>query len=85
MYDIIKKDALVVEKAENAIKQVGLTPKLEAIRGGTDGARLTYEKILTPNLGTGGANFHSRYEFLSINQFNKGIEVLINLVKEYID
>jgi tripeptide aminopeptidase len=85
MYDIIKDDFSVVTKAINAIKSVNLVPTAMAIRGGTDGARLTYEGVLTPNLGTGAINFHSRAEVLSINQLYKGIEILIQITKQYLN
>ncbi|MDR2828751.1 MAG: peptidase T [Acholeplasmatales bacterium] len=84
MYDIISKDLDVVEYAIEAIKKVGLTPKIEPIRGGTDGARLTYAGVLTPNLGTGAYNFHSRKELLSINELYLGIDILKEIVSKYV-
>lgn len=71
----------IIEKAENAIKACGLTPFSSPIRGGTDGARLTYEGLLCPNLGTGGFQFHGRYEFASIQQMQKALEIMIEIVK----
>jgi len=52
-----------------------------AIRGGTDGARLSYMGLLTPNIFAGGHNFHSRQEYISIQDMKKAVEVIINLVK----
>ena len=62
-------------------KENGLEPKFEAIRGGTDGARLSYEGILTPNLGTGGENFHGPYEYLDVTDMNKMIDIVTSLLK----
>lgn len=76
MYEIIKDHPHIIEIAEKAIKNVGLTPITNPIRGGTDGARLTYGGLLTPNLGTGSFNFHGRMEFVSINQMEKALEVV---------
>ncbi|MDY0133963.1 MAG: hypothetical protein RBR46_02955 [Acholeplasmatales bacterium] len=51
------------------------------MRGGTDGAQLTYMGLPCPNLGTGGYNYHGRYEFLSINQMKKVVEILLEIIK----
>ena len=71
----------IFELALTAVKNVGLTPFTKAIRGGTDGARLTYEGLICPNIGTGGYQFHGRLEFCSINQMKKAVQVLIEIVK----
>lgn len=81
MYEKIKDRQDIIERAENAIKACGVTPFTEAIRGGTDGARLTYEGLLCPNLGTGGYHFHGRYEFASIQQMEKTVDILIYLIQ----
>lgn len=81
MYEKIKDHMHIIELAEKAISNVGLVPFRDAIRGGTDGARLTYEGLLCPNLGTGGYQFHGRLEFASINQMKKATEVLIEIVR----
>ena len=81
MYEILKLDLKPIEIAKQAIKNAGITPFTTAIRGGTDGARLTYMGLPCPNLGTGGYNFHGRYEFLSINQMKKAGEILFEIIK----
>ncbi|PKK99337.1 MAG: peptidase T [Tenericutes bacterium HGW-Tenericutes-2] len=81
MYEVIKDHMYVVELALQAVKNVGLTPFTKAIRGGTDGARLTYEGLICPNIGTGGYQFHGRMEFCSIDQMRKAVQVLIEIVK----
>lgn len=81
MYEILKNDMTPVKVAKEAIKKVNLSPFSTPIRGGTDGARLTYLGLPCPNLGTGGYNFHGRYEFLSINQMKKAVLILLEIVK----
>ena len=81
MYEIIKNHMHIIELAETAIQNVGVTPFRDAIRGGTDGARLTYEGLLCPNLGTGGYQFHGRLEFASIQQMIKAKEIFIEIVR----
>ena len=81
MYEIIKDHMDIVTLAEQAIENCGVVPFREAIRGGTDGARLTYEGLLCPNIGTGGYQFHGRMEFASIQQMQKAKEILIEIVR----
>ncbi len=71
-----------VEMINKAYLASKLKLQYEPIRGGTDGAMITYMGLPCPNLGTGGANFHGRYEYWSINQANTMLEVLKNLLKE---
>ncbi len=82
MYEIIKDHMYVIDYAIKAVKRAGLTPKFEAIRGGTDGARLTYGGLICPNLGTGAYHFHGRLEFASINQMSKAVEIIFNIIDE---
>lgn len=77
----IEKDMRVIEKVKTAMRQIGLTPKSSAIRGGTDGAMLTYAGLPCPNLGTGGYNAHGKYEYVSINAMKQCVELLIEIVK----
>ena len=71
----------LIENAEKAMEKAGVTPKIVAIRGGTDGARLSFEGIPCPNLSTGGMNFHSIHECISVQAMEKMVKVLENLVK----
>lgn len=80
MYEVIKDNMHIVELAKTAISNVGLTPITNAIRGGTDGARLTFEGLPCPNLGTGSFNFHGRMEFSSINQMAKAVDVCLEII-----
>lgn len=73
----------LVTSACEAMKELGIEPKVMPIRGGTDGARLTYEGLPCPNLCTGGANFHSRFEYVSVDAMEKIGELLVLLAKKY--
>mgnify|MGYP002624087404 CR=1 FL=1 len=73
----------VVKKLAAAYKNAGVEPLFTPIRGGTDGSRLTEMGIPTPNIFTGGHNFHSRYEWASFSQMKKACEVLIELAKNW--
>jgi len=78
---ILDKCPEVVEKAMEAVRMAGLQPRLHSIRGGTDGARLCYMGLPTPNLATGGHNFHSKLEWISVQDMKKTVEVILNVVK----
>lgn len=83
MKEIVVKHPIILEKAEEALKENGFTPIYEPIRGGTDGARLTFEGIITPNLGTGGQNFHGPFEYLDVTESSKMVEVVKTLVQKF--
>ena len=70
----------LIRNAEAAMQKAGVTPQIVAIRGGTDGARLSYDGLPCPNLSTGGLNFHSIHEFIPIPAMEKMVEVLRHLV-----
>ena len=70
----------LIRNAEAAMQKAGIPPKVVPIRGGTDGARLSYEGLPCPNLSTGGVNFHSIHEFIPVQSLEKMVEVLKNLV-----
>jgi tripeptide aminopeptidase len=83
MREIIDQEIHVVENAEKAMRLAGVTPIIRPIRGGTDGARLSHRGLPTPNIFTGGHNFHGRYEYISINSMNKAVEVILKLIEVY--
>lgn len=70
----------VVDNAKKAMEACGVTPKVVPIRGGTDGARLSYEGLPCPNLCTGGENFHGRFEYIPIEDMEKVVEILNTIV-----
>lgn len=71
----------IIELAEEAMKSVGITPVVKPIRGGTDGARLSFEGLPCPNIFAGGENFHSRYEYLPIPSLKAAMNVILEIVK----
>lgn len=71
----------IIDNASKAMKSAGVEPLIVPIRGGTDGARLSFEGLPCPNLSTGGANFHGIHEFIPVQSMEKMVEVLINLMK----
>ncbi len=73
----------IVETAKDAMEAVGVVPKQKAIRGGTDGARLSYMGLPTPNIFTGGHNFHGRFEYIPVESMVKSVETVIKLVELY--
>jgi tripeptide aminopeptidase len=63
------------------MKKANVEPMIVAIRGGTDGARLSFEGLPCPNLSTGGANFHGVHEFIPINSMEKMVEIIVTLMQ----
>lgn len=85
MKEMIEKEMHLVENAKEAMIREGVTPKVSPIRGGTDGARLSYDGLLCPNLGTGSEGHHGRNEFACIEDMEKIVEILKQLVLLYGD
>ena len=69
MREFIEKRMDIIDKVKRIMREMNMEPKSSPIRGGTDGASLTYMGLPCPNLGTGGRNYHGKYEYLSINEF----------------
>ncbi len=81
MRNLIEKDMRVVELANRAISAAGLEPVSTPVRGGTDGAALTYMGLPCPNFGTGSYNHHGRYEFVSsVQAMSKMVEIITNVL-----
>ncbi len=70
----------IVERAKNAMRDAGMNPVEVPIRGGTDGARLSYEGLPCPNLCTGGENYHGRFEYIPVEDMEKCVEMLVNIL-----
>ena len=81
MKEIIDEDPRALNHAVEVFKKMGIKPVHAPVRGGTDGATFSFLGCPTPNLGTGSYNHHSRYEFLSVRDFNQMIEIVKELVK----
>ena len=71
----------VIDLAKEAMKAVGVTPEVKPIRGGTDGARLSFEGLPCPNIFAGGENFHSRFEYLPVQSMKKAFEVILKIIE----
>jgi tripeptide aminopeptidase len=71
----------IVDVAEQAMKNIGINPNVKAIRGGTDGSRLSYMGLPCPNIFAGGHNFHGRYEFLPIPSLIKAKDVIKEIAR----
>ena len=74
----------IIDLAKEAMEAVGVTPVVKPIRGGTDGARLSFEGLPCPNIFAGGENFHSRYEYLPIPSMEKACAVILQIVQKAI-
>ncbi|MBR6472177.1 MAG: peptidase T, partial [Firmicutes bacterium] len=80
MRELVEPHIEIVNKAIDVFESLGVETFITPIRGGTDGAGLTYMGVPCPNLSTGGQNFHGVMEFVSIDEMKKMIEVLVKLV-----
>ena len=78
----VDKDPRPVKKAAAALEKFGIKPVFGRIKGGTDGATFSKMGLVTPNLGTGSGNHHGRFEFLSIQDFEKMIEIVLEIVRK---
>ena len=72
----------IVDIAEEAMKDVGITPLIKAIRGGTDGSQLSYKGLPCPNIFAGGHNFHGRYEYVPVESMQKAVEVIVKIAEK---
>ena len=81
MREVLDEHPQVVEHARTAIRRAGLAPVERPIRGGTDGSRLSFMGLPTPNLFAGEHNFHSRLEWVSAQDMDKAVEVIVELCK----
>ncbi|WP_379970773.1 peptidase T [Ectobacillus sp. sgz5001026] len=71
----------IIDIASEAMKNLGITPNIRPIRGGTDGAQLSYMGLPTPNIFTGGENFHGRYEYISVDTMEKATNVVMEIAQ----
>lgn len=82
MKKIIEKDMTPVELAKEVMEDLGIEPVIEPIRGGTDGSKISFMGIPTPNLFAGGENMHGRFEFVSLQTMEKAVDVIIGIVQK---
>ncbi|OJF90967.1 peptidase T [Alkalibacterium sp. 20] len=81
MRDVIEKDMRPVEVADKAMRNLGIEPDIKPIRGGTDGSKISFMGLPTPNIFAGGENFHGRYEFVTVESMEKAKDVLIEIAR----
>ncbi len=79
MKEIIEANYFIIKDAVRAYRKAGIEPVIKPVRGGTDGARLSFMGLPCPNLFTGGHNFHGRFEFIPLQSMEKAVEVIVNL------
>lgn len=83
MREVIESHMYLIDNAREAMEELGITPIITPIRGGTDGARLSFMGLPCPNLCTGGHNFHGKYEFTCVQSMEKIAELLVQIVRKY--
>ncbi|MGC9363274.1 MAG: peptidase T [Fidelibacterota bacterium] len=81
----LDEDPRVVEYALEAVSRAGIEPQLQLIRGGTDGARLSFMGLLTPNIFTGGHNFHGKLEWIAVQAMEEAVDTLLELVQIWVE
>ena len=81
MKEIIEQRFEVVTLAVAAMRQVGIEPIIEPFRGGTDGSKISHMGLPTPNLFTGGDNFHGRYEYITLENMEQATQVIVAIVR----
>lgn len=81
MREMVEPHPELIARAEEAMRMAGVVPMVKPIRGGTDGARLSYMGLPCPNLFTGGMNFHGKYEYASLDTMKRALQTLINLAQ----
>ena len=81
MREMVEPHPEVIDKAFKAMEQAGVTPIVRPIRGGTDGARLSYMGLPCPNLFTGGMNFHGKFEYCSLDTMRRAQQTILNLIQ----
>lgn len=85
MREVIESHMYLIDIAKEAMEELGIAPIITPIRGGTDGARLSFMGLPCPNLCTGGHNFHGKYEFTCVQSMEKIAELLVQIIKKYAD
>ncbi|MGL5415263.1 MAG: peptidase T [Clostridium sp.] len=83
MKEMVEPEMHIIETAEKAMKMADVVPTIKPIRGGTDGARLSFMGLPCPNIFTGGENFHGRFEYVVVESMEKAVETIVNITKLY--
>ncbi len=82
MREVLEKDMTAVDIAKEAMEDLGITPEIYPVRGGTDGSKISFMGLPTPNLFAGGENMHGRYEFVSLQTMEKAVDVILGIVSK---
>jgi tripeptide aminopeptidase len=81
MREMVEPKMYIIDIAKDAIAEAGMTPKIKAIRGGTDGAQLSFKGLPCPNIFAGGLNFHGPHEFCPVQSLEKAMMTVVNICK----
>ena len=81
MHEVIEKNMYIIDLAKKSMADTGITPIIQPIRGGTDGARLSFMGLPCPNIFTGGHNFHGPYEFITLSSMEKAVELITKIAE----
>ncbi len=73
----------IIDTAKQAMNELNIEPQTFPVRGGTDGARLSYMGLVTPNLFTGGANFHGKFEYIVKESMEAAVDVIVKIIEIY--
>ena len=80
MKEVIEKDMTPITIAKTVMEDLGITPIIEPIRGGTDGSKISFMGIPTPNIFAGGENMHGRFEYVSLQTMERAVDTIIGIV-----
>ena len=83
MREMVEPHYQIIDKAVKAMEMAGIKAKIQPIRGGTDGANLSFKGLPCPNIFAGGLNFHGKMEFVPLESMEKASEVILNIVKNF--
>lgn len=85
MREMVEPHRHIIEKAQKAMEMAGIKPRIQPIRGGTDGANLSFRGLPCPNIFAGGLNFHGKFEWVTVENMEKASKVIINLIALFAD
>ena len=83
MEEMVKPCMHLIDYAKESIRELGMEPDVSPVRGGTDGAQLSFRGLPCPNLGTGGYAFHGPYEHITAEGMDRTVQVMLGIVKRY--
>ena len=81
MAEVLNKRMDIIERAKRAMEKRGIAPIIRPVRGGTDGAQLSFRGLPCPNLGTGGSAFHGPYEHITAEHMDEAVDIILNIIE----